>query len=134
MRARHDVIGEEIRRNRRAEGHTQEGLAHELGVDRTTVGTWERGTAWPAAKNLRSLVNRRLLDASTLRGVGDSRTDRPVLPPALTERVAITFGREVSELRGPIPRVLDDAEVVLTCSSGQPRSNSRGPFSKSSLQ
>ena len=77
------------------------------------VGKWERGTAWPSAKNLRALVNRRLLDASTLRRACDSRADWHVLPPALTERVAITFGREVSELRALVPQVLEDAEVVL---------------------
>ena len=113
VRARHEVIGEKIRRNRRAEGYTQESLADALGVDRTTVGKWERGTAWPSAKNLRVLVKRRLLDASTLRGAGDSRTGWEDLFPPLSERVATTFGCEMSELRARTLGLRDDAERVL---------------------
>ena len=115
MRARHDGIGGEIRRSRRAGGHTQESLAYELGVDRTTVGKWERGTAWPSAKNLRGLVDHGLVEASTLRRVSDTHTGCPVLTAALTERVATTFGCEISELRARTPPLRDDAEAVLIC-------------------
>ena len=38
MRKTGDSLGDDIRRNRKAAGDTQESLAFKLGVDRTTVG------------------------------------------------------------------------------------------------
>lgn len=37
------VVGMSLADRRRALGYSQEGLAHEVGVDRRTVGRWERG-------------------------------------------------------------------------------------------
>ena len=38
-----DILGKRIRKRRRSIGMTQEGLAHEAGLDRSYVGRVERG-------------------------------------------------------------------------------------------
>ena len=98
MRARHDSIGEAIRRNRREQGHTQESLAFELGVDRTTVGKWERDRASPSPRNMHTLVLRGLLEDSTVRHGSRTSPGWQALPPALAERVTSTFGCRKSEI------------------------------------
>ena len=113
MRARHDSIGEAIRRNRREQGHTQESLAFELGVDRTTVGKWERDRASPSPRNMHTLVLRGLLEDSTVRHGSRTSPGWQALPPALAERVTSTFGCHVSELRVRAARLRDDAELAL---------------------
>lgn len=44
-----------IRKNRESKGYTQERLAEELSVDRSSVAKWESGEAIPRAKTLLKL-------------------------------------------------------------------------------
>ena len=113
MRARHDSIGDKIRRNRRTQGHTQEGLAFLLGVDRTTVGKWERGNASPSPRNMHALVLHGLLADSTIGHGAQTSPTGQALSPALVERVTATFGCKVYELRVRFARLRDDAELAL---------------------
>ena len=112
MRARDDSISDEITRNRRLQGYTQESLAFKLGVDRTTVGKWERDRASPSPRSMRALVRHGLLADSTARHGDQKQAGGQALPPALIDRVTTTFGCDVSELRVRSVR-LRDAELVL---------------------
>ena len=47
MRKTGDSLGDDIRRNRKAAGDTQESLAFKLGVDRTTVGDGSGARCFP---------------------------------------------------------------------------------------
>ena len=62
MRRGNARMGEEIRRNRKRAGLTQEAAGLVFGVSPSTVGKWERGQALPSAKNHRALCKAGLLD------------------------------------------------------------------------
>ena len=113
VRARNDAFGDEIRGNRRAKGHTQESLAFKLGVDRTTVGKWERNAVSPSPRNIRALVERGLLAQTTGRHGTPPREGWQSLSPELAERVTRRFGNHLSEARVQAARLRDDAEWAL---------------------
>lgn len=50
------TLGQEIRAYRGIEGLNQEALAGKLGVDRTTVSSWERNASLPRPWHVRSLI------------------------------------------------------------------------------
>ncbi|MFI9787394.1 helix-turn-helix transcriptional regulator [Kitasatospora sp. NPDC051984] len=58
---------------RRAEGWSQEGLAEELGVDRSTVHRWEAGKAVPQARQMRALAGALRREPAELEALFDGR-------------------------------------------------------------
>jgi transcriptional regulator with XRE-family HTH domain len=74
MMALRNSLGLEIRRQRRAAGLSQEEFAAKIGVDRTTLGKWERGKASPTPKSIRKLTKGQILNSATLRELLDLRT------------------------------------------------------------
>lgn len=60
-RAVDSPLGLEIKRKRRAMGETQASLAGLLGVDRSTVGEWERGETQPSPQSMRGLIRQGIL-------------------------------------------------------------------------
>jgi transcriptional regulator with XRE-family HTH domain len=50
--ATHKALPERLRATRQLLGLTQAGLAEKLGVDRGTVGDWERGVRLPSEERL----------------------------------------------------------------------------------
>ncbi len=50
------LFGQKLRQTRIAKGFSQEGLAHEAGLDRSYVGGIERGERNPSLKNIALLA------------------------------------------------------------------------------
>ena len=101
---------------RRALGLTQEDLAARLGVERSTVGRWERGTTQPLpwirpklAKVLQVPAGQlaELLDGPTPSGAGDREPAAAPVPRQLPAAVADFTGR-AGELAA-LTRMLEDA-------------------------
>ena len=105
--------GGNIRFNRKMAGYTQESLAFRLGVDRTTVGKWERGDAFPSATNIRALTKLGMLRGRRERRERRTRKGRRALTPELSDRVMTTFGCHVSGLRSQVGRFQADWERAL---------------------
>ena len=113
MRERQASIGHEIRQYRKRAGHTQESLAFEIGVERTTVGEWERGEAYPSASNMRILHRLGILNAPGLSAMeGDGQSCRSLTPEVLA-RIIETFECLPSELCARVERVDDDRERIV---------------------
>lgn len=120
---------EGLARRRAAMGFTQESLAERLGIERSTVGRWERGTMTPMAWNQPDLARALDISLDTLDSLlaGSSRTS-----PSTSDRVShalvapqrldlITVGylrQRVQELdeqydRVPSTSLLADAGLAL---------------------
>ena len=99
MRKKGYSIGAELRRNRRAAGHTQEGLAFRLGVNRNTIGEWERNEVLPSPTNMRALRRIGLLDAPAGSRLSRGERGETIQSPELTDRIIEAFGCQPSELQ-----------------------------------
>ena len=113
MRESKASVGQEIRENRKRAGYTQENLAFEVGVERTTVGEWERGEAYPSASNIRLLQKMGILNEPEVNAAaGDGQGHRSLSPEVLA-RVIETFECLPSELSTRVERVEDDRERTV---------------------
>ena len=99
--------------NRKMAGYTQESLAFRLGVDRTTVGKWERGEAFPRSRNIRALRTLGMLTGLRRRRNEPARKSQQPSTPEVADRVMTTFGCQVSELRSQVARFQGDWERAL---------------------
>ena len=108
-----ETLSNKIRFNRKMAGYTQESLAFRLGVDRTTVGKWERGEAFPRSRNIRALKTLGMLKGWRRPRGRPATKGRRLLTPDFANRVMETFGCQVSELRRQIARFQGDWERAL---------------------
>ena len=69
-----NTIGDRLRTIRDAHDLTQEGLAEVLGVQRETIGQWERGVTLPSASSLLTLSELYHVDVDYLLGRIDQKT------------------------------------------------------------
>ena len=74
------ITGEEIRRLRKEKKWTQQDLANEVGVAKTTVLDWEKNRYSPEGKNVNNLA--RALGVSIAYLMGETDEPRPVSPAA----------------------------------------------------
>ena len=126
-------IGADIRRSRRRAGATQRELARRLGVDRTTLGKWERDEAFPSPRGIRALrkagvlpplrrgrtergsgVSLGLLD-EVVEGLGCARTALHALVSSLegdSERALVALFRRLSvEQQEAVIRIVGAIDV-----------------------
>ena len=106
-------LGSNLRYNRQMAGCTQESLAFSLGGDRTTVGKWERGDAFPYPGNIRALRKLGMPKERRQSRSRRARSGQPALTPELAVRVMETFGCRLPELRGRVPHFRADWERAL---------------------
>ena len=112
MHKRYKSLGEEIRRNRKAAGHTQESLAFRLGVNRSTVGEWERNEVFPSPTNMRALRRIGLAPPANSRTGQTGRGERSC-SPELTDRIIAVFGCQPSDLQ----MLITDFEDIRECAA-----------------
>lgn len=130
-----DTRRDRLIKRRKALGLTQESLAHELGVERTTVARWETGATMPGLWVHRRLAEVLKIHISALEdllssGQASFSTSSETLPPteeqtearrllAHAAEVALapdagltnTWGEPADNLRAPAPQRIGDADV-----------------------
>lgn len=104
-------LGEELRRNRKRAGLTQEAVGLVFGVSPNTVGKWERGQALPSARNYRLLRKSGLLDPD---GRDDAKRKRPqVVSPDPVEEATAGSDTDTSDPLSRAGSFRDDEERLL---------------------
>lgn len=106
-------LGRELRRRRRASGHTLDSLAAELRVADNTIGRWERGEMIPSPSNMRALRRLGLIAGWQSRNGRGSRQGRQVFPPEKKDRVMQTLGYPRKELQVRVQRIENASEREL---------------------
>ena len=106
-------MGEEIRRNRKRAGLTQEAAGLVFGVSPNTVGKWERGQALPSARNYRALCKAGLLDPGADGRDGAERKPSQVVPLEPVEGATAGLGGDTSDLVSGAGSFRDDEERLL---------------------
>ena len=92
-------LGRELRRNRRARGHTIGSMAAIIGVAENTYGRWERDEVTPSPSNMRALIRLGLIGGRQNRqGCGNGQEPRSLAAEA-TDRVVQTPGSPGSDLQ-----------------------------------
>jgi transcriptional regulator with XRE-family HTH domain len=79
----------QLKRRRKARGYSQESLAEYLGVDRVTVGRWERGECEPHAYARPQLAKALQVSANELEALLMPHRPFPERPPGRTRRRGI---------------------------------------------
>ena len=113
MRSDVDGRGDEIRRNRRKAGATQGDLARHLGVDRTTLGKWDRNEVFPSPRNIRALRKAGMLVPRKGGRAVARAGGRSGLSPALLDEFMTALGCDWAALRVLVSSLEDDAERAL---------------------
>lgn len=106
-------LGEEIRRNRKRAGLTQEAVGLVFGVSPDTVGKWERGQALPSAVNYRALCEAGLLDPGADRQEGVERKRPQAVSPEPVEGATAGLGADTSDPLSGAGSFRDDDERLL---------------------
>ena len=106
-------LGEEIRRNRKRAGLTQQAVGLVFGVSPNTVGKWERGQASPSARNYLALCKAGLLDPGTDRRDGAERKRPQAVAPEPVEGATAGLGADTSDLLSDAGSFRDDEERML---------------------
>ncbi len=99
-------LGLEIRRRRRAIGETQASLAGKLGVDRATVGEWERGEVRPSPQSMRGMIRTGLLTADDAKRLITFPGEDP--GPAVLRPAELPITAETRDEVPPVPAPLTD--------------------------
>lgn len=111
-RTRSDVqeLGVAIRRNRTKAGVTQGDLVRQLGINRTTLGKWERSEVFPSPRGIRALRNAGMLGPRKAQGDASDREDVP--PNDKRERALVAVFRRISpEQQEAVLRLMDAMKV-----------------------
>lgn len=78
------VFASRLRALRQAKGMTQDYVARQIGVDRSTYAHWERGSAEPSIEHIKALAHLFGVTADYLFGIDDSGNvtvlNRGILP------------------------------------------------------
>ena len=106
-------IGADIRRSRRRAGATQGDFARRLGVDRTTLGKWERDEAFPSPRGIRALRKAGVLPPWRGRLVNTVSKHRLGLSVALLDETMEELGYDRATLRTMVSATEDDGERAL---------------------
>ena len=106
-------LGEEIRRNRKRAGLTQEAVGLVFGVSPNTVRKWERGQALPSAVNYRALCKVGLLDPGADGRDGVERKRPQAVSPEPVEGATAVLGAEASDPLSGAGSFRDDEERLL---------------------
>ena len=105
-----------LRERRRTVGYSQEGLADALGVDRTTVGRWERGENEPHPDQRRALAELLRLDLATLDALLKGSPTVPEVRTASPSHDAYASGDE-DMIRREFLRVMAVAGALASLSA-----------------
>src|SRR2546430_4451845 len=102
---------EKLARRRAAMGFTQETLAEQLGLDRSTVARWEQGTGTPLAINRPDLAKALDLTPDELNDLL-SLEPTAVFRPGDHSQMPLMSRSVVSEFTSPDRNSIDPASVV----------------------
>ena len=105
------ITGEEIRRLRKEKKWTQQDLANEVGVAKTTVLDWEKNRYSPEGKNVNNLA--RALNVSIAYLMGETDEPRPRTREESFEIQAPVEMDMIVAKRSPIQAAPDEIELVV---------------------
>lgn len=115
------TLGQEIRTYREIEGWDQAELAWRLGVDRTTVSSWERNVSLPRPRHVRSLISKGIVTKARARElIARAQNGYPV-------------GKFVFEVLITPPRSLVESGVRFALNFSRPGPNSPGIWERESI-
>ena len=103
-------LGRELRRNRRARGHTMGSMAAKIGVAENTYGRWERDEVTPSPSNMRALIRLGLIGGRQNRQGNGNGQEPQSLSTEATDRVMQAAGSRGSDLQDGMRAIQNASE------------------------